>query len=113
MDIKLAQGVAAGIATGDTDPADPGLLKQRAKDEALLPGDHFAGFALIDAQFADPVHGLLDNRVVRTECGEKQWVPALAEMHQRLSDRLVAFVFRGRLVDQAVRIECNAAEAVR
>ena len=45
MDIKLAQGVAAGIATGDTDPADPGLLKQRAKDEALLPGDHFAGFA--------------------------------------------------------------------
>ena len=52
MDIKLAQGVAAGIATGDTDPADPGLLKQRAKDEALLPGDHFAGFALIDAQFA-------------------------------------------------------------
>ena len=81
---------------------------------ALLPRDHFAGFALIDAQFAGPtVHGLLDNRVVRTECGGKQWVPALAEMRQRLSDRLVAFVFRARLVDQAVRIECNAAEAVR
>ena len=35
------------------------------------------------------------------------------EMRQRLSDRLVALVFRGRLVDQAVRIECDAAEAVR
>ena len=69
MDIKLPQGIAAGVASCYTDPPESGHLQQFAKYQSLLSAYQFAGLTLIDTELSNPVPCLLNNRVIRTNCG--------------------------------------------
>ena len=69
MDIKLAQRVAAGVASSYTDPSKSGYFQQLSKDQPLLSAYQFAGLTLIDTELSNPVSRFLNNRVSRADSG--------------------------------------------